>query len=419
MYDLRRLRRKGVVCSFRLLSWGLVLPSCGAVFADPSADYYRICVDGPYDYAASAPHVITRVEFNERVAEGHRRSEVSCAAFIAGLAQLPNPTPEEHLALFRASWTTEDGDYCTAAMPFVQALPAGNPDALQIRSVCAADREESLALLLRSLEADPRHPRHDSGLRRLYWKVWRGGAEVDAETLLRHWNTRYEIAISPNDKMSAAALIHTTAVEAGEREQAEEIRTRVRRDLGLDTLHFERREAALELICDRATFELDLEALCIGAMERLAMESAALAEPIPPDILRPLERTVRLIAGTRLLIGGGGGPEEQNALARLQVVLDDYPEQHKSSEHIRVHAETFLEGSQRIEALRKATYLDPGNLAARCGLAQSLERTSPDEAWSIYADLAADPTNLPAHCDPVSSMQHLRDRATYDPVPED
>ena len=419
MYYLRSSPRKFPTRSFRLLLCGLALPSWGAVLADPSADYYRACGDAPYDYAVSAPHLLTRAEFDSRMQEGFRRADVSCAAFVARLARLPDPTPEERLALFQAtSWTGEDGDYCGAAMPLARALPDNNADALQVRSACAADREESLALLLRSLEADPRHPRHGSGLRHLRWTVWFDDPEVDAETLLRHWNTDYEIAMLPGEKTSAAALIYATAVEAGDQEAAEEIRVRVRGDLGLDTLEFERREATLELVCDRAILELDLEELCTGGVERLAAESAALGDPLPPDILRPLEGAIRLISGTRLRLGGGGGPEERDALARLQTVLDGYPGHLKSSEHLRVYAEAFQEGPERIGALRRATHLDPGNLAARCGLAEALERTSPEEAWSIYADLAAEPADLPGHCDPEVSLQRLEERARTGPNDE-
>ena len=405
----------GPAWSFRVLLCGLTIPWCGALLADPSADFYRACVDAPYDYAASAPHLITRAEYNERLEEGQRRADISCAALVARLARLPDPTPEGRLALLRATrWFGGDGDFCDTVMPFAEALPDNNADALQIRSTCTAakDRGESLALLLRSLEADPRHPRHGSGLRSLYWKVWHSGAEVDAETLLRHWNTDYEIfAQSPGEKTSAAALVYATAIEAGDQEAAEEIRVRVRGDLGLDTLEFKRREATLELVCDRAILELDLEELCTGGVERLAAESAAMGDPLPPDILRPLERVIRLISGFRLISGGGGGPEERDALARLQTVLDGYPEHLKSSEHFRVFAEAFLEGAERTGALRRATQLDPGNLAARCGLAETLERTSPEEAWSIYADLAAEPADLPMLCDPEVSLQRLEERA--------
>ena len=401
----------------------LALPWCGAVLADPSADYYRACEHAAFDHALSAPHLLTRAAFDERLAEGRRQAEVSCASFVARLARLPDPTPEERLALFQAtSWTGEHGDYCGAAMPLAQALP-DNADSLQIRSACAADREESLALLLRSLEADPRHPRHHRGLKRLRREVWFGGAEVDAgvdaETLLRHWNTDYEIvAQSPSEKTSAAALIYATAIEAGDREVAEDIRVRVRRDLGLDTLEFKRREATLDLVCEHAILELDLEELCTGGVERLAAESATLGDPLPPDILRPLERVTRLISGIRLTSGGGGGPEERDALARLKTLLDGYPEHLKSSEHLRVYAEAFREGPERIGALRRAVYLDPGNLAARCGLAKTLERTSPEEAWSIYADLSAEPADLPMLCDPEVSLQRLEERARTGPNDE-
>ena len=416
----------GPAWSFRVLLCGLTIPWCGALLADPSADFYRACVDAPFEYAASAPHLITRAEYNERLEEGSRRADISCAALVARLARLPDPTPEERLALLRATrWFGGDGDFCDTVMPFAEALPDNNADALQIRSTCTAakDREESLALLLRSLEADPRHPRHGSGLRSLRWKVWFGGAEVDAgvdaETLLRHWNTDYEIvAQSPSEKTSAAALIYATAIEAGDREVAEDIRVRVRRDLGLDTLEFKRREATLDLVCEHAILELDLEELCTGGVERLAAESATLGDPLPPDILRPLERVTRLISGIRLTSGGGGGPEERDALARLKTLLDGYPEHLKSSEHLRVYAEAFREGPERIGALRRAVYLDPGNLAARCGLAKTLERTSPEEAWSIYADLSAEPADLPMLCDPEVSLQRLEERARTGPNDE-
>ncbi len=411
MYRLKSRLRSIRARLLLLLPCLLALPWWGAVFADPSAEYYRACQHASIDHAVSAPHLITRREFNERLAEGGLRAQASCAALFARLSQLTDPTPEERLALFEAaSWIGEDGDgdYCGMAQPLIRALPDNNPDALQLRTACTEDREESLSLLLRSLEADPRHPRHRAGLKYLHLMV-RGGAEVDSKTLLRHWNTRYEITGFPSAKIDRAALIYTTAVEAGEREAAEEIRARVRGDLGLDSLGFERREAALELLCDRAVFELDLENLCTGAMERLAAESAALGDPLPPDILRPLDGAIRLISDTRLPIGGGGGPEEREALSRLQTVLDRYPDHLKSSEHLRVHAEGFLEGPERIESLRRATRLDPGNVAARCGLAGTLERSAPREAWSIYADLAARPADPSMRCDPQASLRRIEE----------
>ena len=393
--------------SFLLLLCLSVLPWSGAVFGDAFEDYDRVCWESAIDYAVSAPHLLTRTEFNDRLAEGTRSAEEACAAFLARLARLSNPTAEERLVLMENSWTSDDDDYCGAAVPLAEALP-DNAEALQIRSACASDRDESIALLLRSLEVDPRHR---IGLTELFWEVSRGDAEVDAETLLRHWNTNYDIARSPNEKASAAALIYSTAIEAGDEEAAEEIRVRVRADLGLDSLEFERREAALELVCDRAMLELDLEELCTGGFERVAAQSAALGDALAPDILRPLEGTIRLISGTRRYIAGGGGPEELEALERLQTVLGGYPDHLKSSEHLRVYAEGFLEGADRIETLRRATRLDPGNLAARCGLAKSLERTSPEEAWSIYTELAARPADLPWQCDPEVSLQRLENRA--------
>ncbi len=422
MHRLRNRFQYGLVRSFRIPLFALVLSWCDAVLADPSAEFYRSCAHAAVGHAFSVRHLITRREFNQRLGEGSRRAELSCAALVAKLEGVRDPTPEERLALFRAArWFGGDGDYCSAAIPFAEALPKSNPDALQIRSVCAANQKESLTLLLRSLEADPQHPRHRAGLKRLSWRV-RFGIKMDVEMLLHHLNTFYEMARSSGEGASAAALIYAVALEAGNQETAEEIRARVRGDLGLDSLGFERREAALELLCDRAVFELDLENLCTGAMERLAAESAALGDPLPPDILRPLDGAIRLISDTRLPIGGGGGSEEREALAHLQTVLDSYPDHLKSSEHLRVHAEGFLEGPERIESLRRATRLDPGNVAARCGLAGTLERSAPEEAWSIYADLAARPADPSMRCDPQASLRRIEERrragATADEMPQ-
>ncbi len=413
MNYLRKLKRLCPANWSRLMLCGLAL-SWSTALADPSAEYYRACQHASTDYAISSPHLITRIEFNERAAEGSRRAKVSCAAFVEKLAQLPAPTAQQRFALFQGIiWIGEhqDEDYCTLVMPFVNALPDNDPDALMARSTCAEDGEASLALLLRSLEGDIHHPRHGQGLAYLYSMVWRGGAQVDTETLLRHWNTRYETARFPGDKIIDAALIYTTAVEAEDWEAAEDIRERVRSDMGLDSLDFERREATLELLCDQAIFDLDFESLCTGAMERLAAEAASLGTPLPPDILRPLESAIHLISDARLHIGGGGGAEEHEALTRLRGVLERYPDHLKSSEHFRVYAEGFLKGSERVDSLRRASHLDPRNLAARCGLANSLRQTSPDEAWSLYADLAAQTADLPTRCDPQASLRLLEERA--------
>ena len=392
---------------------------CGPVRADPSAEYYRACAHASYNYAASVPSLITRAEFNERLWEGRDRAKVSCAAFIDRLAALTDPTLEERLALVNArSWIGEDvEDYRTEVMRLANALPEDNADALLIRSVYDAEGEESLALLLRSLEADPHHPRHRSGLQSLFWKS--SFNVVDSKTLLRHWNTDYEtVAQTPHEKASAAALIYTTALEAGKRETAEAIRVRVRHDLGLDSLDFEHREAALELVCDEAMLVLNFESLCTGAFERLAAESADVGSPLPGDILRPLERTIHLISERQtprlgLGWGGGGGEEEREAVRRLGVVLDAYPDHLRSPEHRRVYAEGFLEGAVRTEALREVVATDPGNVAAHCGLARSLEKDSPDEAWSVYANLASAFDARSIQCDPHESMQRIEEWAEH------
>ncbi len=395
---------------FCLLALLLYAPLC----ADLSTDYYRECRDAPLEYAVSAPHLLSNAEFNARLAEGYRRAEDACERIGEMLAQLPAPTVEERLAL-RETISDEGGDYCSEALPLAEALPEDSARALQIRSVCTQDRDESNALLLRSLELEPQNR---NGLQLLYWRFWFGITQVGSETLLRHWNTSYRIARYPGAKVSAAALIYTTALDAGEREAAEAIRVRVRHDLGLDSLDFEHREAALELVCDEAMLVLNFESLCTGAFERLAAESADVGSPLPGDILRPLERTIHLISERQtprlgLAWGGGGGEEEREAVRRLGVVLDAYPDHLRSSEHRRVYAEGFLEGAARIDALREVAAIDPGNVAAHCGLARSLEKDSPDEAWSVYANLASAFDARSIQCDPHESMRRIETRADY------
>ncbi|MCY4200815.1 MAG: hypothetical protein OXF31_13565, partial [Gammaproteobacteria bacterium] len=111
--------------------------------------------------------------------------------------------------------------------------------------------------------------------------------------------------------------------------------------------------------------------------------------------------------------GGGGGEEEREAVRRLGVVLDAYPDHLRSSEHRRVYAEGFLEGAARIDALREVAAIDPGNVAARCGLARSLEKDSPDEAWSVYANLASAFDARSIQCDPHESMQRIEEWAEH------
>ncbi|MCY4040228.1 MAG: hypothetical protein OXF72_03080 [Gammaproteobacteria bacterium] len=409
---VKRHTQLGSAESCRASSCLLALLLCAPLCADLSTDYYRECRDAPYEYAASVPNLLSNAEFDARLAEGYRRAEDACERLGKMLAQLPDPTVEERLALMQTI-SDEDRDYCSEALPLAESLPEDSARALQIRSVCTQDRDESNALLLRSLEIDPEN---DIGLTLLSWRVRFGGAEVDIETLLRHWNTGYRTARYPGAKVDAAAEIYTTALDAGEREAAEAIRVRVRHDLGLDSLDFERREAALDLLCDEAMLALNLESLCTNAFERLAAESADVGAPLPGDILRPLERTIRLISDRPFMLGGwggGGGEEEREAARRLGAVLEAYPDHLRSPEHRRVYAEGFLEGAARIDALREVAAIDPGNVAAHCGLARSLEKDSPDEAWSVYANLASAFDARSIQCDPHESMRRIEARPDY------
>lgn len=404
--DKRGARRRRLhACCWALLLWA------GTAHTDPLAEFRRAC-EAPYmDQLLAIPHP-TSYETTGMVEAALRALEETCTPFYERLSSTASRTPHESLALLKAKqWVVRGGtaeEHCADARTVQESLPR-HPEVLYELAVwCEMSPEADMALLRESLAASPRNL---NALKSLHFRLsYRGGdGGMDPVELSRHRETLYEVSRLYDDKLAAAVWIHEAAVKVGDLAAAAAVRTRVRGDLELDDLDFgpERREGSLRRVCGAPILDLDLEYLCTGAAAKLAAESAASGIALAPDILRPLESTVRLIADTRLQSIGGGGPEERVALSKLRALLNGYPEPLKSAEHQRVYAETFLDGPERTTDLRKAVALDPGNLAARCSLAESLEHSSPQEALSIYAALAAEPADSLWPCDPNASLQML------------
>ena len=93
---------------------------------------------------------------------------------------------------------------------------------------------------------------------------------------------------------------------------------------------------------------------------------------------------------------------------RLNAILATHPASVRSSEHYRVYAATQTTWRDRIAALRRAVELDIGNQRARCALGAALAWTgAQDEAWEVFAELAAEADAQPA-CNAAQALQYFK-----------
>lgn len=271
-------------------------------------------------------------------------------------------------------------------------MPAGADGRRRADESLISGLKETLALA----------PDHEAALDFLVHKVLAigYGHGVDAASLAGYATTLYGIT----GHLDAAEAVQQAALDAGDPGKAEAIRDRVRRDLGLDTLDYgpQRRQESLTLACSEGLFRLELEDFCLSALEMLAGNSAKNGEAIPRDVLGHIGAAFRLLRFEALLAGTEErnerepfgdrlvGARETKLEARLQAILDAYPETLRSSEHYRAYAVGAPTWRGRIASLRRAVDVDGGNLAATCDLAVALTATgSLDEARALYAELAA------------------------------
>ncbi|MCY3839315.1 MAG: hypothetical protein OXH09_11850 [Gammaproteobacteria bacterium] len=284
-----------------------------------------------------------------------------------------------------------------------------DPDVLYLLALCTSgDRyiERRAGLLVRGLEIDPKNADLLSVLALTIQLEDPAGAGVDAATLDRHRRTLYEIAETPVDKVRALGFMYDAAVTVGDEEAAAEIRHRARRVWALDALDYgpEHRADSLRTVCSTGVFAFDLEDMCIAVLEALAGESAHAGEVIPDDVLAQIHETARKLFQR---VEWQSGPKTR-ASERLNAILATHPASVRSSEHYRVYAATQTTWRDRIAALRRAVELDIGNQRARCALGVALAWTgAQDEAWEVFAELAAEADDQPA-CNAAEALQYFK-----------
>ena len=360
---------------------------CGTPAADPAEEYRRACETPHFDILSVMTHPTDAAPWDDAAAWD--AAEESCAAFIRRTEAEPGvATDEARLALFLAkNWI---GGYpsktarCAEVGKIAERLPV-NADALYQWSRCIDDDDARIALRKKTAEMG-----HPGARRRLvssfeYTGDYRG---IPPETLARYAEGSYQGARDVTDRYVAAKAIYEIALFTGDRAAAEAIQDRLVRDHGLDSLDYTpaQRDGSLERACDEWMFGIGLEErLCVPALEALAAAALAKGEAIPSDVLLHMDRAFECAA-----YGAWSNGPKPLVAAKIAAILDEHPESLRSSEHQRVLANTAEGWDERVVGLRRAVETDPGNLRARCDLADALASTGAvDEAASLYKGLMA------------------------------
>lgn len=344
-----------------------------------------------------------------------------CTAFLAGLAGIRSPTREERVAYLRGrAWVEQtnggvEADSGAADCGEQRILVQDHPDypeALVELALCLGmDRQdEVIALLETALAVDPENA---NALDTLTFLVSYTGDDygIDHARLARYRSTHYEIAETPSRKLTAASRIYEASVDAGDRAAAKATQDRVRRDAGLDALEYggERRAESLDFACSSPVFYVDLEEVCVAAIESLAAAAVEAGVPLSDDVTSFIRPVLRHLTPRPHFVGeslfGRLPASEAEYVARLKRVMDAQPEGSRSSEYYRVYSE-FDVGPARVAALRLAVNADRGNADAKCSLAYELmHEQAYEEVASIYGEMAT--ANEQGWCDPEEELVRL------------
>lgn len=353
--------------------------ACGTPAADPVEEYRQACEAPHFEALSVETHPFDRRPIDWAGAEK------PCREFIQRLEADPAaPSDETRLALYLAkAWLggySEDEERCAEVGAIVERLP-DNADALFEWAYCVDDR---IALLKEVAQMG-----HPDARSHLLSSVKHTGDYygIPPKTLAGYAEEMYENAEYASRRYEAAVFAYKIAVDTGDRDAAKAIQTRLVRDHGLDSLDYApaHRDESLDRSCGVHMFVMDLEKdLCIPALEALVAEAALAGEAIPPDVLLHMEDAFEHFEyGT-----WSNGPKPRGT-ARLAAILDFYPMPLWSSEHLRVRAKA-KGWADRVAGLRRAVETDPGNLRARCDLAEALVfNGAVDEAASLYKGLMA------------------------------
>ena len=220
----------------------------------------------------------------------------ACTTFLARLAALADPGPEERLALIsgRRFIGQFDGDNADGEKAFCEALgdlQRDHPEYAQAWyefSHCVEDQGERVAMLETALAIDPMNSHAIGFLALTAAHGWYDYSEygIPAGQLIRYLRTGYETTQDKQDKRAFARLLYRTSLESGHPEAARAVQQRVRRDFGLESLDYTEhgRAASLEIVCSFTVLYVLTEA-CVGALESLFVAAATDGVPVSDDVI--------------------------------------------------------------------------------------------------------------------------------------
>ncbi|MCY4013928.1 MAG: hypothetical protein OXG82_14575 [Gammaproteobacteria bacterium] len=380
---------------------------------DPLHAYRTICRE-----PAAAACARLQVDDRRAACDAEQVLDPACTAYLEELARRERPSREERLVLIRGrSWVnqlrdelTEEAEeaLCSARRALAQDHP-GYAEAWYEVARCAEDAVEQTALLEKALVVDPANA---SALGFLTGLVEHTGRfhGIEPRRLVRYQTTGYETASDDRMKITYARRIYRTSLALGDLDAARAIRQRVRRDV-LDRLdyHGERGAQSVDLAC--STFEIGLGESCIAAFESLARRGE-----LTDDIVHLLPHLLSILRREpdELVLDGRSLPIDaavrHEYIARLGRAMDAQPVGLRTSEYHRMHAE-FLQGPERIGALRQAVAADYGNADAKCALGGALMRLRAyGDARAVYAGMAA-ADERGGWCDPHEKLAEASRRS--------
>ena len=381
--------------------------AAGSAVADPLVDFAQACSE-PAARACEA----RRREDRRAPCGAEVLLSASCADFLGGLAGLAKPTPDQRLVLIRGrTWVLQaqdalgdraESELCGERQALAQDHPDYGEVWYELALRCTEGVGEKVALLEKALVVDPTNA---SALRFLTGLVEHTGDHLGIEPrrLVRYQTTGYETSSDDWMRITYATRIYQTSLEFGDVDTAKAIRERLRRDV-LDTLDYrgERGAESVDLAC--STFHIGLGERCIAAFESLA-----LGGELTDDVVRLLPHLLSALRRKpdELVLDGSPLPIDAAArdeyIARLGRAMEALPVGLRSSEYHRVHA-GFLQGPERIAALRRAVAADYGNADAKCALGGALmSARAYGEAWEIYSDMVATDERR-GSCDPHAEI---------------
>ena len=291
----------------------------------------------------------------------------ACTAFLARLAALVDPGPEERLALIDGRHfigqlddnnTDAEKAFCEALGDLLRDHPE-YAEAWYKLSFCVHDQGERVAMLETALAIDPTNSHAIGFLALTAEHGWYDYSEygIPAGQLIRYLTTGYETTQDKQDKRAFARLMYRTSLESGHPETARAVQHRVSRDFGVDSLDYSEqgRAASLEIVCSFTMLYVLTEA-CIAALESLFVAAATDGVPVPDDVIEvipgvlsaldyvppPLPRAPDYDDSVEVVRVGGlpSLPMTESAKARYAARLKRAMESvsHPSAEYERVHS---------------------------------------------------------------------------------